>query len=267
MDKKLTMRSILTAFGGSVRFNAARPPMLNDGDLALLGAYLGEDRTPMVQLRGSTLDNGTAVFGWTELANLNVLYADRVLSVLKQCLVPENIRICIGDVINVNRGNGPFFLVVTDTCGVALSSDTRDRTSCGLGFRVDSMGRPESETPEFIYFGVDDYDVVGHEEFVKGILDIDSSEDVYASLEEIVSKGERPGPCNRRHRAFTGESALEKAYGRKSATDWGLPEGVSATVIEYGGIEALVFAGNDRMWHVHQDYAWKEGLEVKLARA
>ena len=241
MNIFIKIRSIITTFGGSVRFN--RPPVLDQArGTRLLDAGLGGDRMPYVHLDGDAI--GDRIRSVEELSHIDGQMVYAIHGILKRCLVPENVRIHIGDVLRVDRAEEEFFGVVTDTCGLLR--------------KVDDKGAVITDIPYIVIFGEDDFEVVGHEEFVRGILDLDPPEETYGRLCGLFAEGGRPEPVHRRIRAFEGASALEKATGRTKASDWGVPEGVPAAVVEYDGIEAFVYKGSDGTWKVHPQYAWKD---------
>ena len=251
MDIFIQIRSVITTFGGSVRFN--RPPVVDQAKgTRLLDAFVGEGRTPFVHLDGDAL--GDRIRSVDELSHIDGQLVYSIHGILKRCLVPENVRICIGDVLRVDRAEEEFFGVVTDTCGLVQ--------------KVDGNGALITDIPFIVIFGEDDFEVVGHEEFARGILDLDPPEETYGRLRDMLAAGQRPTPVHKRFRAFEGATALERTTGRTKASDWGIPEGTPAAVIGYDGIEALVYKGSDGAWKAHPDYAWKdpEGI-VRIGNA
>lgn len=224
----IAAKSMLTAFGGSVRFG--QPPKVSLSGTLFHGAFL-KDGVPMVSLNGTLLRPDIPVpFG-----SLTDEVAANVVRILRRCLTPENIRICVGDVIHLNRtGEDPFYGVISDIEGVAL--------------QVDDRGILMQSVPLIVLFGTDDFDVVGHREFTRGILDLESPEETYRDLLEVVASDKRPGRYCRRHACPGGGSVLEGLIANP-------PKG---TVVEYHGIEGLVYFTTDGRPCLHPVYAWQD---------
>lgn len=220
----IAAKSILTAFGGSVRFGHPLK-VTRAGDL-FLGAFLHDGRA-VVTLHGSACGECSLSFD-----RLDGEAAANVLKILRRCLTPENIRICIGDIIHLNRtGEDPFYGVISDIEGVAL--------------QVDEKGVLMESVPLIVIFGTDDFDVVGHREFTSGVLEVDTHEETYQDLLKKVNEGVRPGWDCRRYRCPGGGSSLEGLIVNP-------PEG---TVIEYHGIEGLVYRDADNRFRLYPVYA------------
>ena len=233
----IAVKSILTAFGGAVRFG--RPPKVSLSDTIFLGAFL-QDGVPMVTLEGQLLSPDMPV----PFRQLTDEVSGNVLRILRRCLTPENIRICVGDGIHLYRtGEDPIYGVISDIEGVAL--------------QVDQSGVLIEAVPELVHFGGDDFDVVGHREFTRGILDTGDPQEAFRELSEALRTAAGPERCCRRYPYPGGGSALEQAMP---------PAGVSGYVIEYRGFEMLVIRHPDGRTAVYPVFAYMdEGGAVKTA--
>ncbi len=238
-------RSLITTFGGAIKF--AAPVKLHTTGARLLGAGMrGGQR--LVHLVTPTAAGGTDD-SYKPFTSLPETLQEDILMVLKKFLQdhPEAIRIRIGDLVKVSRLEDPFYGVIADTGGVAIHVDTR--------------GTLVSDIPVIVLFGVDDYEVVGHKEFSKGLFDLESPQEAYDELLFLVQSGKPVPPFWARHKAFSGESALEKAVGAASAKDWSMMSGLKACIMEYKGIEALVYATPDGKPTLHPTYGWEETVD------
>ena len=229
MDIITSSRSLLSAFGGAVRFG--NPPFIRrSSGMRLLGAGL-QGRIPRVHVDGD--GDGDRYMDLAQLAELDAEAAAAVRDILRRCLTPDNIRLTIGDVIRVDRLEDPFYGIITDTAGVVM--------------HVDCRGCLVSDVPVIVLFGTDDFEVVGHEEFTRGVLDTETPEEAYEDFCRRMASGGCPEVFCKRWPAGSG-SSLEKALG----------EGVRGLVFEYLGIEVMVVSDENGGIRVHPAYAWKD---------